>query len=170
MASRSGPDGRLLALDAVLQRELGKLARLIDEVRDANTLLEARVPTSLELRGAADLGHDWYTGLEKCFESIATTIDGGAPSGPRWHRDLLLRMGDALPPLRPAVLSAEVLAEIDDYLRFRHLFRSLYGFELHWERVQPLLERLPDLHQRVAAEIARFGAFLRAAAATEPPV
>jgi hypothetical protein len=164
MSGPERPDGRLLALEAGLQRELGKLARLIDEVRAANALLATRPPSSLELRGAADLGHDWYTGLEKCFEQIANAIDGGTPAGPRWHRELLMQMGDALLPLRPAVISRDAQEGIGDYLRFRHLFRSLYGFELQWDRVRPLLEALPALHARVSEELGAFCAFLRAAA------
>lgn len=69
-----------------------------------------------------------------------------------------------LPGVRPPVLREETAHTLDEFLRFRHLFRNLYGFELEWPRVRNLLERLPAAWSKVEADLDRFLAFLDAAA------
>lgn len=101
-------DPRPLALAAALERELRKLGRVVSEVEDALGLLATRPPTTLELRAAADLLHDWYCGLEKGLEQVAQLLDGGLPAGPHWHRTLLERMSEPIPGVRPEVLTAAV--------------------------------------------------------------
>ncbi len=36
----------------------------------------------------------------------------------------------AIKDTRPAVISEELAADLDEYLSFRHVFRNIYGFEL----------------------------------------
>lgn len=36
--------------------------------------------------------HGFYSGLERVFEKVASTIDGSVPSAANWHRELLNQM------------------------------------------------------------------------------
>lgn len=83
--------------------------------------------------------HDFYTEIERIFEKVAPELNGGVPAGPAWHRDLLDSMSLDLPGVRPPVLSGATAAALAEYLRFRHLYRNLYGFELDWARLAPLV-------------------------------
>ena len=59
-------------------------------------------------------------------------------AGDAWHRDLLRGMaepGSARPALLPAPLHETML----DYLRFRHVFRNAYSFDLQWEKMSALV-------------------------------
>jgi hypothetical protein len=47
-----------------------------------------------------------------------------------------------VPGLRPPVLATELAAEIDEFLRFRHVVRHNYAFALEPERVERLANRL----------------------------
>jgi len=49
-------------------------------------------PTFVELRATASILHDFYSGIERIFERIAVTLDGGLPEGERWHQSLLQQM------------------------------------------------------------------------------
>jgi len=42
------------------------------------------------------------------------------------------------------------------YLKFRHLFRYLYGFELKWERFKELCIKLEDILSNLKSEVERF--------------
>ena len=42
-------------------------------------------------------------------------------------------------PDRPALLSAELHDTLLDYLRFRHVFRNAYSFDLDWQKLSPLV-------------------------------
>jgi hypothetical protein len=71
--------------------------------------------------------------LERIFEVIARQLDPVFPSDERWHRNLLKQMAKEIPEARPAVLSAETVALLDDFLAFRHRIRSIYAFNLDAE-------------------------------------
>ena len=50
-----------------------------------------------------------------------------------------------IPDVRPAVIDAALAEELGAFLRFRHVFRNVYGSLLQAERMRPLEERLPDV-------------------------
>lgn len=47
-------------------------------------------------------------------------------------------------------------------MRFRHLFRNVYGFELEWQRIKPLLGRAPGVWDTFQKDVNTFLAFLDA--------
>lgn len=86
----------------------------------------------------AALLESFYTGMEKSLARIASTL-GPEPSGPSWHRELLMSMTLNVPEVRPAVLSGATALALDSFLSFRHRFRNLYVFDLEHEPMLRLL-------------------------------
>ena len=70
-----------------------------------------------------------------------------------------------LPGIRPRVLEKETAHLLDEFLRFRHLFRNVYGFELEWPRARGLLRRLPEAWNEVEVDLDGFLGFLDTASA-----
>lgn len=105
--------------------------------------------------------HDFYNTVEKTFRQIAEEIDGGVPGGVAWHQQLLQRMTIIISERRPAVIDEALARSLNEFLRFRHLFRHIYGFELEWERIRPLLEDLPKVKGEFIRQIDGFIAFLQ---------
>ena len=103
---------------------------------------------------------DFYNTVEKSFEQIAVEIDGSLPSGDAWHYQLLKRMSVAIPGRRPAFIDQELAHTLHEYLRFRHLFRNIYGFDLYWERIEPLLVELPPVLESFLSSVDAFLLFL----------
>ena len=140
----------LLQLADDLRQELGAIDRTIAEAARCTSDLAERPPSYLELRGAGDIVHDFYNGVERFLERVSVEMNGALPAGPDSHARLLDRMARELPDVRPAVLRPEVRTRLEEYLRFRHLFRHRYGYELRWDKLLPLLRGLaelaPDLH------------------------
>jgi hypothetical protein len=118
------PNFRVLKLS--IQDEISKLA-LLD--REKNALVKRRSSNYL-VRAGGSILHDFYTGIEKIFESIAKEIDNRIPMGEEWHSELLRQMTLDIPGLRPPVITASTEKKLREYLGFRHLFRKRYGFEL----------------------------------------
>jgi hypothetical protein len=104
--------------------------------------------------------HDFYTGLERIFTHIASDLDQSVPTGPDWHRELLRQMTVEIPGLRPQVIPAEVVADVDEYLRFRHVVRHIYAFALDPERVERLASRLRPTFREVRAALIALATFL----------
>lgn len=107
------------------------------------------------------------TGIERCLVQIAGVLNGGTPDGSEWHRRLLERMGQATDE-RPAVFSAATIAELQDLLRFRHLMRHLYAYELRPQPVEELRNRMIRLWPDVLGELQRFCGWLLEAAEALP--
>jgi len=58
--------------------------------------------------------------------------------------------------IRGAVISQDLLEKLKEYLRFRHLFRNIYGFELKWERFKNLSLSLPIILGELKGDLERF--------------
>ena len=56
---------------------------------------------------------------------------------------------------------------LGEFLRFRHLFRNVYGFELEWPRLRGLARRVPRTWRLLKTDIERFLKFLEATAQAE---
>jgi hypothetical protein len=162
------PGQRFARLAAAVRDESERLARTVEEAREALAKLSSRSPSSLELRGLGDILHDFYTGAERIFVKIAPELNGGVPAGVSWHRELLDNMALDLPGIRPALLRRETVRALEEFLRFRHLFRNVYGFELEWPRLRALARRVPAVWRLLEADLERFLRFLGAASAPEP--
>jgi uncharacterized protein YutE (UPF0331/DUF86 family) len=151
------PEGAaLLQLAADLKHEIEAIDRVAEEAAQCVADLSARPPTRLELRGAGDIVHDFYNGVERYLERVANEMNGGLPSGLNSHAVLLERMSRDLPSVRPFVLRPEVARELDEYLRFRHVFRHRYGFEIQWEKLSPLLQNMADVHRDLRRDLVTF--------------
>ncbi|ACM22184.1 hypothetical protein ACMTAS_0673 [Thermotoga neapolitana DSM 4359] len=74
---------------------------------------------------------------------------------------LLNKMSLEIPRVRPAVISKKLRETLDEYLRFRHVFRNVYGYLLEWARMKPLLERAWTVYERFREEIGEFKDFLK---------
>ena len=165
MSRREDASQRFIRLGAAIRAEAALLQRVMDEAELALRDFPKAVPPPRELRGIANILHDFYTGAEHVFEKISAALDGGIPEGAAWHRELLESMALDLPSLRPPVLTGNGVRLLEEFLRFRHLFRNVYGFELEWDRLKPLLSRMPATWAVLRADLNAFLVFLDAGAA-----
>jgi len=112
------------------------------------------------LKAAAFDLQSFYTGIENIFCSIADTIDDDYPQGENWHKAILSQMTREIKNIRPALLSEESAAMLDEYLRFRHRIRNIYSFNLVPDRIKGLVENLPSVFDNVKANLIDFSQFL----------
>lgn len=104
--------------------------------------------------------HGFYSGLERLFELIARHVDRTLPGSETWHRDLLQQMAQDLADVRPAVISGDNAAALDEFRRFRHLVRNVYTINLAPDKMAGLMSALPGLWSKLHAEVLAFAIFL----------
>jgi hypothetical protein len=69
-------------------------------------------------------------------------------------------MSIELDGIRPAVISKELREQLDEYLRFRHVFRNVYGFNLDKARLTELISGLEGVFIDFQGAIQEFNKFL----------
>lgn len=134
-----------------IEPELQALQRLGDELRSAPGLDD-----TFSLRARGSILHDVYTAVERVFVRIAEELNGGVPRGDQWHRQLLHDMALDVPQVRPAVITAELSDRLGEFLRFRHVFRNVYGSVLQAERMAPLEAGLDDVLDQFLTQVQSF--------------
>jgi hypothetical protein len=153
MAAPSPQQLRDLALDLAVEER--KLDALVDSLAALGVVAGDR----LRVDAAALRLQSLYTGIERCFLQVSRVLNGGTPDGGDWHRRLLERMGQPTEE-RPAVLREASIASLQELLRFRHLVRHLYAYELQPESVERLRTLALALWPEVRGELNAFQGWL----------
>jgi len=149
------PKDPIEALTVEVQNESASLARIVEEAsRDLVRLSEP--PSELEISGMGKYLHDFYEGVERIFERIEKRLKVALPSSENWYALLLQQMEHEVPQRRPAITGHALALRLHRYLRFRHLFRHTYGYELVWNEMQPLVEGLPEVFAKFRTSVERF--------------
>jgi hypothetical protein len=152
-------DQRLAELRTDLQVERTKLAVLVESLVPLQRAWDASDGSQERCDAAALRLQSLYTGIERCFVQIVRVLNGGPPDGADWHRRLLERM--TVPTeVRPALLDAATAKGLAELMRFRHVVRHLYAYELEPDQVQRLLERALELWPAVEQRLAAFDGWL----------
>ncbi|MDA8426566.1 MAG: hypothetical protein M0Z80_10570 [Treponema sp.] len=126
----SEPDSAALAvLQGELEQDLAAVPPLVDENRRAAARIESGARDSLDYAALGYTIHNLYCLMENSFFRIAKTFENNLGDA-GWHRELLERMLVAVPGIRPAILTADRLAYIDELRAFRHVFRNIYRTSL----------------------------------------
>lgn len=100
--------------------------------------------------------HGFYSGVESLLQEIATGLDRHLPTGREWHKELLQQMANAIPSVRPAVISTSTTNALDEYCRFRHVVRNVYNYRLKSEKIEPLVNGLRSAFKQVRQELIDF--------------
>lgn len=156
----------LQELASDIEFELERLRQLEKSIIYVQQEIE-RDPTHSELfyENLALKLHSFYTGCERIFSLIATELNGGVPSGSDWHKRLLDRMSTEREG-RIAVVRSATAKQLREILGFRHVVRSLYGFELDPNRIARLIDIYPTVWAQTQMDINHFIAWLRELAKT----
>jgi predicted nucleotidyltransferase len=159
LGERTMPESPYLALKVRLNDELIGLERIAEGLKMA---LERAGQASDEfaMRALASYVDDFYKGCERLCERVGVALDGGLPQGERWHQVLLGQMGEPGGHGRPPLFRGSLLLELDEYRRFRHRIRHIYGYELEAERVLTLGQGVESLLERVKTSVAAFSGWL----------
>jgi len=141
-----------------IEMEIQSILRLGAELAEA-----PNTDDTFGLRARGSILHDFYTGVERVFIRLAEEINGGVPRGEQWHRQLIQDMAIAIPGVRPAVISQGLANDLAEFLRFRHVFRYVYGFVLQADRLRSLQQKLPSVLKRFVGEMHGFVSWLSGA-------
>lgn len=143
-------------LVAEIKDELAKLGIVVQKLSSQkNRTDEEEVIESAALRL-----HNFYTGCERIFKLIASEVNGSVSHELDWHKRLLTQVALDIEGIRPAVISLQTRKDLEELLRFRHVVRNIYGFELDTDRIEDLINLATSIFPRLQKEVEKFIAFL----------
>lgn len=132
--------------------ELQQLNRLVEVHRPLLAKCVGESPSEIEISALAAMLHSFYTGIENIFKRIVLESGGTLPSGEAWHRELLDAMSTPHSP-NSSVISPHLHDRLREYLRFRHVFRQAYSFELRWDKMASLVLQCEETLRLLGAEL-----------------
>ena len=147
-------------LTARIDTELSELKLVVDRTLQAWDKA-AKQDDDFYLDSVALNLHAFYSGLERIFEKLASTIDRTVPSAANWHQELLTQMQTEIPSVRPAVISSLLKESLEEYRGFRHVVRNVYAYHLKPEKLKILVGNLEETFRLASEELTVFGDFLK---------
>jgi hypothetical protein len=108
----------------------------------------------------ADILVSAYTCLETLFLRISQHFENTLARD-KWHSDLLHKMTLEVPGVRPAVISADTFAGLEELLKFRHFKRYYFEFRYDWDRLEYLQKRFEQARPLVDRDLDQFQEFLQ---------
>lgn len=150
---------RLAHLVVRIRSELDELRDVIKRAEEGWSRAEL-TSDDYYLDGVALNLHGFYSGLERIFELISTSVDGSKPQGENWHQLLLRQMAREVPGVRPAVISQDMMNKLDKYRGFRHVVRNIYAYKFDAGKVKTLVQEVPEVYNSIQKELLAFAKFL----------
>jgi len=154
---------RLLNLSERIRSEVVDLESVIDRIKEG-WQRSKRSGDDYYLDSVALNLHGFYSGLERIFELIASSVDSRKPNDKEWHKTLLHQMAQEVQQVRPAVISEKSRSRLDEFRGFRHVVRNVYTFKFDPEKVEKLATEVPGLFADIIPELLAFADFLQEAA------
>lgn len=139
---------------------LSDLVKLVDELDEARNY-EKEIPTqksiypSYRTRVYGGIMHDFYDCIEKAFKVIAQDLDHSVPEGDAWHKKLLIQMYTPAKHRSP-IIDKELYLILDEYRRYRHVNRHVYGIHRDFHKMAHLVEQMPQLAGLLMNSISNF--------------
>jgi uncharacterized protein YukE len=154
---------RLLKLSERIHSEVVDLESVIDRIKEG-WQRSKKSGDDYYIDSVALNLHGFYSGLERIFELIASSVDSRKPTDKEWHKALLYQMAQEVPQVRPAVISEKSRSRLDEFRGFRHVVRNVYTFKFDPEKVEKLATEVPGLFADISPELLAFADFLQQAA------
>jgi len=144
-----------------IEAEIEHFWRLTQDVGEAASRFSKQNQLSThDLRALALLLAEIYAGAENLMLRIAKSLGEAIPSGKAWHKELLEQLSADVPGLRPALFKQDIVAELDEFRRFRHVVHHLYASMYDWQQINRLLEMAEPLLLLIIKNAEDFKSFL----------
>lgn len=152
---------KIKELSSLIEKQIDLANMLVDAIDKAETQDIPKLGKSGNAAVmVAGLIENYYTCLETAYLKISQHFENHlAPS--RWHAELLDKMTLHIEGIRIQAVSSAAYGPLRELQRFRHFKRYYFDLEYDWDRIEFLLKKVRDVHQRACEDLTIFVDFLR---------
>jgi len=138
-----------------IEFQITEVDRLFEEYDLFFQNMNYEEPDLVQITVMANIIHSFYTGVEKIFEKVSKGIDSYIVTGNKSHQELLDNMCTKNDN-REALINKDIYLVLNEYMKFRHVFRHGYSFQLNWGKMKPLAESLFNTWDKLKEQITAF--------------
>lgn len=144
---------RLELLKADIDRQAVMIDQIYEEIQWRSKGYETNVERTESL--AYQL-HNLYCAFEDLMKIVANEFENRIQERSDWHIQLLRRMTEDIPTIRPALFSKENFLLLDELRAFRHWFRHAYSYRIEPEKLGIVLVKANKLKGEYRTDIQQF--------------
>jgi hypothetical protein len=143
---------------AILRADIAGQMALINDVftKLIDRATDLQAGNEVQLESAAYQLHNLYGAVEDLAKIIAGHFENQITDASRWHIEILRRMKQEIPGVRPALLAPDSFALLNSLRSFRHFFRHAYTAPIEYEQLKINLEKAKQLHPVLERDVKRF--------------
>jgi len=138
-----------------IEIELESMAKMVREVVQLYRDVGDETPAMREKTAAGAFLAHFYNGVENILKRISRFYAVPLPQGAKWHVELLRQFCESGGPL-PVLFDEILMAKLEPFRNFRHLFFHTYGFQLDWQRMRAGAEQIEDIFQDIRNAVLSF--------------
>ncbi|MFZ4444786.1 MAG: hypothetical protein ACOYOY_15380, partial [Planktothrix agardhii] len=97
-----------------------------------------------------------YCATEDLLKIVASCFENNISNSSQWHSLLLQRMTIEIPDIRPAFLSYNTHAILNNLRGFCHFFRHAYSATIEYEQLKINLDKALKLKENLETDIHQF--------------
>lgn len=135
--------------------EISQIDRLLDMGKPLFDSCKQKTPDYIEMSVCAMILQSFYHGIESMLVTIFQYYDGQLPNGSKWHKDLLDKAFVSDGNRKPVFFNVSQ-KKLKDYLRFRHIVRNVYIFQLEWDKMNDLTTDIHAIWETAKGDIHTF--------------
>jgi hypothetical protein len=143
---------------AIIKKVLFEIEQIDEHISASTPLLnlcKTKEPDYAEICAIAMILHSFYRGVENIMLLIIKNKDSTPPSGMNWHKELLVRAFEKTEN-RTDIFRKELKIPLNGYLKFRHVVRQAYGFQLKWIEMKDMTFDMNKIWENVKEDINTF--------------
>jgi len=148
-----------LKLDSKLKAkvlfEVSQVEKLLNDSKPLVDLCKVKKPDFIEMSATAMVLHSFYNGIENILILIFKFYDKQPPNSNKWHMEMLDKAFISENE-RKQIFCNGIKERMEEYMKFRHFVRHMYGFQLEWERMEGLLAGINDFWETIKENINDF--------------
>jgi hypothetical protein len=138
-----------------IQFEISQIDKLLNNSNPLFDLCRNNEPDFIEMSAAAMVLHSFYNGIENILVLFSKYYETELSTTYKWHQELLENAFLCCKNRKP-LLSSELQAQLEEYLKFRHFVRHSYGFQLEWERMEDLILKVESVWTKIKHNLQSF--------------
>jgi len=146
-------------LQSKINFEISQIDKLLNNCQPLIDICKVKTPDFIEISAAAMILHSFYNGIENIMIMIFKHNNEKLPNSYKWHTELLdnafTENGN-----RKAIFDKELKETLDEYLKFRHFVRHVYGYKLKWPMMENLFYNIKANWEKIKENIIKNTKFL----------